>query len=267
MKVTRQVVLLAAALSLLTGCGQSDRPTVRQSSMQSGDEITPAVASRAPQTADDCPAREVPHRIRPKRDAGAHAALVGAMDPKRADVGLPGTGEAGPAKTGQAASKAPGPDAAKGDSREVSIGALRLVAPKTWIREQSPTDLLLAEFSLPRAKGDPSDAQLTITRAGGGDPKGLDRLREQLKQKPEGGTVEQLRIGGNEVVLADGTGDYAEAGGPFPPPVGEGRYRVLSATVFAGGKVYFVNCTGPEKTVGQRAGEFRAFLQTMKSVD
>ena len=36
--------------------------------------------------------------------------------------------------------------------------------------------------------------------------------------------------------------------------------------VFAGEKVYFVNCTGPEKTVGERAAEFRAFLQTMKPV-
>ena len=36
--------------------------------------------------------------------------------------------------------------------------------------------------------------------------------------------------------------------------------------VFIGKKMYVVNGTGPEKTVGQRAAEFRAFLQTMKPV-
>jgi hypothetical protein len=65
----------------------------------------------------------------------------------------------------------------------------------------------------------------------------------------------------------DSSGDSGDTSDPFPSPVSEGRYRVLNATVFVGGKVYFVNCSGPEKTVGERAGEFRAFLQTMKPVD
>ena len=44
------------------------------------------------------------------------------------------------------------------------------------------------------------------------------------------------------------------------------RYRSLNAMVFLGGSVYFVNCTGPEKTVTERVGEFRAFLETLKAV-
>ena len=146
--------------------------------------------------------------------------------------------------------------------------AVCLVAPKTWTRERPPIDFLLAEFSLPRAKGDGSDAQLTVAAAGEKRPaEAWSRLREQLKQGPAEGSVEHLRIGAGEVVLADSSGDFGDTSGPFPSPVSEGRYRVLNAMVFVGGKLYFVNCTGPEKTVGERAGEFRAFLQTMKSVD
>ena len=274
--MTGRMILLAAALSLLTGCGRSDRPTVRQSSTHSEDEITATAAPSPPQAADDCPAREAPHRIRPKRDAETYSKLAGATHSTptnatqsvQADGNLPKIGDTTPAKTGDTTRpKAAGRGAAEVDGREVRIGAVCLVAPKTWTREQPPTDFLLAEFSLPRAKGDGADAQLTVAAAGGNDPRLLDRLREQVKQKPAEGSAEHLQIGGNDVVLVDSSGDYGDTSGPFSSPVSEGRYRVLSATVFAGGKVYFLNCTGPEKTVGERAGEFRAFLQTMKSVD
>jgi len=260
-------LILLAALALLTGCGRSDRPTVRQSPAHSEDEITAAVASRPPQPADDCPARSVPHRIRPKRDAGSHAGLAreshlgptDAMDSMRADGRLPTTADA-------ARPKEAGAEAAVGDGREVRIGAVRLVAPKTWTRAHSPVGSLMAEFTLPRTEGDPSDAQLTITQAGGRGRRSFERLRGHLQQKPEDRSVERLQVGASEVVLSDTTGDYADTSDPFPSAANEGRYRVLSATVFAGGTVYLVNCTGPEKTVGERAGEVRAFLQTLQPV-
>ena len=145
------------------------------------------------------------------------------------------------------------------DGGEVQIGPMCLAAPKTWVRERPPIGFILAQFSLPRAKGDPSDAQLTVAAAGENNPQGLYNLRKLQDRKPGEGSVEQLRIAGKEVVLLDSSTDDGDAG--------EGRYRVLNAMVFAGGKVYFVNCSGPERTVGERAGEFRDFLQTMKELD
>jgi hypothetical protein len=163
--------------------------------------------------------------------------------------------------------KATGRNAAEADRRKVRIGDMCLVAPKTWTREQPPMDFLLAQFILPGVAGDPTSAQLTVAAAGETGPRSLARLREQLKQKPAEGSVEHLQIGDNEVVLVDSTGDYGDASDPLPPPVNEGRYRALNAIVFLGDKVYFVNCTGPEKIVGERLGEFRAFLQTLKLID
>jgi len=252
--VTGRIILLGVVLSLLPGCGRVGHPTVRQSSAQSEDQSAVTPASNALQPADDCPAddcpaAEGPHRIRPKRDA-----------PKIADNH--------PAITARATGPKPaGPDAVKVDGAKVRMGPVYLVAPSTWTQERGTADLPVAEFSLPRAKGDKADAQLTVAAAGGNDRKSVERLREQLKQKPGEGSAEHLQIGGNDVVLADSSGDYSDTSDPFPSPVGEGRYRVLSATVFVGSQVYFVNCTGPEKTVGERATEFRAFLQTMKPVD
>ncbi len=158
------------------------------------------------------------------------------------------------------------------DSKEVRMGSVRLVAPQTWVRERAPLDFVLAQFILPRAKGDPSDAELTVAPAGVKGPKGLQRLREELNETPNDGSVERLQIGGNEVVVVDsteteGTDDDGSPRGPSPSPATEGRSRILNAIVFLGDKGYFVTCTGPEKTVSARAGEFRDFLQTMKPVD
>jgi len=168
--------------------------------------------------------------------------------------------------------KAAGRDLAKADTKEVRIANMRLVAPKSWLRERPPLDFVLAQFSLPRAKGDPSDAQLTVAPAGVNGPEGLERLREELKETPDEGSIERLQIGGKEVVLVDSTevegpDDDESPPGPSPSPASETRYRILNAIVILGDQAYFVNCTGPEKTVSERAGEFRAFLQTMKPVD
>jgi hypothetical protein len=164
--------------------------------------------------------------------------------------------------------KPAGRDLSTVDTKEVRMGSMRLVAPKTWMRERPPLDFVLAQFVLPRAKGDPADAQLTVAEAVVKGPKGLERLREELSETPKDASVERLQIGGNEVVLVDSMeeedSDDGKPSGPSPSPGTEGRCRVLNAVIFLGDKVFFVNCTGPEKTVGERAGEFRSFLQTIK---
>ena len=165
---------------------------------------------------------------------------------------------------------------AKADRHEVRMGGMCLVAPTTWTRERPPINFLVAQFRLLRAKGDGADAQLTVAAVGESTPRSLARLREQLKQDAEEGSVENLQIAGNEVIMVDSSGDGGSeeasendghASGPSAPPASVGRYRVLNAMVFVGGKVYVVNCSGPERTVGERAGEVRAFLQTMKPAD
>jgi hypothetical protein len=263
---------------------------------------TVAASMKAP---DECPGSSLPSRNRSKRDLRAeskpadavHAKPAPVHDSKRPENKTAQTGDAKAenaaaakptkaslatlaknvtaksVKTGDATpSKTAGrDDAAKVNSKDVRIGNMCLVAPKNWMRERPPISFILAQFSLPRAAGDKSDAQLTVTSPGEHNPKAIERVREQLKENPEEGSVEHLQIAGNEVVLVDSTGDYnddeEEESDPSSKPENEGRYRALNAMVFLGDKVYILNCTGPEKTVTERAGEFRAFLQTMKAAD
>ena len=192
--------------------------------------------------------------------AGISSPPVAATNPVKAgDTDLAKTGDASRLKAARRHTASG--DGSQADRGEVQIGPMCLVAPKTWTRERPPIKFILAQFSLPRAKGDQSDAQLTVAAAGENNPQSLRNLRKLQNQKPGEGSasVEQLRIADKEVVLMDTSTKDGDAN--------EGRYRVLNAMVFAGGKVYFVNCSGPERTVGERAGEFRNFLQSMKAID
>ncbi|MBI4404486.1 MAG: hypothetical protein HY537_10010 [Deltaproteobacteria bacterium] len=151
------------------------------------------------------------------------------------------------------------------DGHEVRIAGLRFTAPKNWTRERVPVSFVLAQFSLPRAKGDSADAQLTITSIESRGSKTLKRLEDKLNKKSDAGdSVERLQIGGNSVIVTDNTGDSGDPSDPFSQAPGEGLYRELNAMVFAGDKIYSISCTGPQKTVSERLGEFRAFLQSMK---
>ena len=273
----RPLILLALGLSLLGGCGRGNHPSVRQDPARPEDQSAATASSSPSQDAADAhPPATTQHRPRPKRTAGTRSKLAEAMRSKRADANPPKTAAGSPAKGGGATRPKAGQDPNELQSRDVQIGGMRLVAPKNWTRERPPLNLILAQFRLPRAAGDPSDAELTVAAAMENDPQSLERLREQLKEEAEEGSVEHLRIGGNEIILVDTTEDESaedegdpgdKTSDPSPPPASEGRVRVLNAMLFLGGQVYFVTCTGPEKTVGARAGEFRAFLETMKSVE
>ncbi len=271
MLMFRRTILLALGLSLLSGCERDDRPTLRQTSLHPEEKRSASKPNPTPEADAACPG-EVSHIPQGKRDArlallraAAKAKLARATPSSPADAGTAKPGDAKPLEIAMASAAKPGDTAAKsavatpaaGDGRNVRMGTLDLVAPKTWTRERPPLNFMLAQFSLPRATGDLADAQLTVAPAGDNDLRSLDRLRKQIQEVAKQSAVEHLQIGGNQVILVDTSGDDGDA---------SGRYRALNAMVFVGKNMYVVNCTGPEKTVGQRAAEFRAFLQTMKPV-
>ena len=317
-----RVILLALGVSLLTGCGRSDHPTIHRS-VSSAKDQTAAAPGKGPSQAKDATDRASAKKAetRAKRDSGTHlepsdVARSSAPDmtpsiaadadhpeattPPQAKVPdatpAPKSGETAPANTsaaaapatvaapaaGNASNAAPpaspntsgtppaqpaGQPAADATKREVKFGGVSLLAPATWTREPAGPKFILAEFSLPRSQGDSSDAQLTVTLAVN-DPKGLDRLREQIKDEEQSkeSVVEHRTIGGCEVIVVDSSGNEDDSSDSSPVKAKGSRYRSLNAMVFLGGSVYFVNCTGPEKTVTERVGEFRAFLETLKAV-
>ena len=249
---------LLLGLSLLAGCARNDQPTIRQVSLRPEEGLVATGVPNPPGVEVACPGAASHHKADPKRDFKPDATRVQATLARLATPAPAGNVAATPAKVAEPADI---------ERCEVRLGNMRLVSPRTWTREPSAIGFILASFRLPRAQGDQADAQLTVAAAGSTDMKNIQHLRQQLAQQPQGGSVEHLKIGDGEVVLVESSSDSSDASGPAPAPANEGRFRALTATVFVGGKAYFITCTGPEKTVGERAGEFRGFLQSMKSVN
>jgi len=147
---------------------------------------------------------------------------------------------------------------------DVDLGEVRLTAPSGWVRKVPRVEFIRAEFTLPRAEGDPADGRLTVSVAGGSVKDNVDRWRQQFSGKPEKESQEPLKIDGIDVTLVDFSGSYNDSMGMFAPGVQRSGYRMLGAIFKLGGELCFIKAYGPAKTVAARAAEFRTFVESLK---
>jgi hypothetical protein len=237
------------------------------------DAKTPAGEGEKPAaTPAEIPAADA--KLAPSTDAAANAV-------KPPTTAGPGNGASQSAVTSPAAqditalvpsgkpmtADAAGKQTALESQREVKIGGMRLVAPESWNRKRPRLKILLAEFGVPAMKQGLPEAQLTVTQSIKDDPKAIDQLREEIKDEEQSkdAAVTRLRIADHDVILVDSTEADEDAANSASP--GGSRYRSLNAMIFIGGSVFFVTYSGPEAAVTERVGEFREFLQTLKSID
>ena len=198
-------------------------------------DVGPVAATRGAADSEDSPKASKPQRLdspseptAPSADGGLPAQDLAVPTKDSDTLTAPGTdvapamNNAGPAPTASGGvSLSPGAGTAKpqrvvgqddshADTRQVRFAALSLTAPNGWIRRQPPLKFILAEFSLPAAEGDSSEAQLTVTRAVGDDRAGVNQLLEQLKEEEQSqeSAIEHLTIAGHKVVVVDSSGSY-----------------------------------------------------------
>jgi hypothetical protein len=158
----------------------------------------------------------------------------------------------------------PPPQASLRMGGEVELDRVHLSAPKAWERKQPANSFILAEFSLPRNDGDAEDGRLTVAVAGGSVTDNVARWRQQFGDKPEKESQEKSDVGGVAVTHVDFSGTFHDQRGPFAPPTEKAGYRMLGAIFDVGGQLHFVKATGPVKTVGAHADEFKAFVRSLK---
>jgi hypothetical protein len=146
---------------------------------------------------------------------------------------------------------------------------LTLTAPASWVPKQPGNPMILQEFTVPAAKGDPRDGRMTVSSAGGTVAANIDRWAGQFQQ-PDGAksdgkmNVQKKTVAGQEVNLVDISGTYQESVGMMQPPVPRPGYRMLAAILPGDGPSYFIKFYGPKKTVGEHEKEFRAMLDGMR---
>src|SRR6476469_7231438 len=109
----------------------------------------------------------------------------------------------------------------------VELAGMKSVTPADWKEEPLPAKAMrMQQFKLPKAEGDPEDAQLALFFFRGNAGSVQDNLARQEKKfeipagkKPEDVIkVEKIKLGGTDAVYQDIKGTYLKkAGGPFDP--------------------------------------------------
>ena len=163
---------------------------------------------------------------------------------------------------------AAGPDGAGPSAEslgpEVDLEAARFKAPAGWVRKQPRSGIVAAEFSLPRVEPDTVDGRLTVAVAGGTVEENVEMWRRQFAGKPDKESQEKLTVAGVPVTLVDFSGTYTGQRGMMGGAEEGKGYRMLGAILDVGGRLHFVKCYGPQKTVDAHAAEFRSFIQSFQ---
>ncbi len=155
----------------------------------------------------------------------------------------------------------------------VDLDGLKSAAPSSW-KEESPSNRMrLAQFRLPKADGDPNDAELVVFRNAGGSVRdNITRWKGQFTP-PDGKTidevskVEEIKIGGRDATKLDIHGTYLLKRRPFDPDdKGEKQpgYRMLAVQFDGPSNVYHIRLVGPAKTVEHYKPGFDEWLKNFK---
>lgn len=181
---------------------------------------------------------------------------------KQAATETPATPDA----PGPADEAAPAADQAEGGP-QVVLGAMRLMAPESWVRKPASSDFVMTEFALPKAEGDAQDGRLTVSTAGGSVEANIERWKGQFAPEPTASSQETLQVGDVEITFVDLAGTFKDQRGPFAPATQYEGYRMLAAIVPLAGQQYFIKAYGPEKTMAAYVSQFKEFLNTLAPAD
>jgi len=156
-------------------------------------------------------------------------------------------------------------DDAKPTKITLAEGKISLAMPKTWEKVKPASNIVEYEFSAPGPEGHAA-ARVTIMGAGGSVEANIDRWKKQfVNADAEALKVEETKIAGQEVHMADFSGTYNDARGPFVPGVERENYRMLAAIVVTDklGQ-YFIKAYGPQETMAANAEAFREMIKTLE---
>lgn len=140
---------------------------------------------------------------------------------------------------------------------EKPAASITWAAPKRWELVQHPSAMRIATYRVPKLPGDPEDAELSITRAGGEVEANASRWVGQFGGKNSKRTIKT--IGAFKVHLVEAEGAYTTMKGDL-----QQDWALLGAIVETPGMSHFFKLTGPKKSVAAAHAEFDSFLASLK---
>jgi hypothetical protein len=150
---------------------------------------------------------------------------------------------------------------------------LTFTAPQGWQQGKPGSSMRVAEFTLPRAPGDPEDAQLVLYffgGQGGSVDANIERWIGQIQQpdgKASSAAAKKIArtVNGLTVTLVDVTGTYvAETAPGSGARNNKPNYRLRAGVVETPNGPYFIKLTGPAKTIATMDRAFEQFVSSLK---
>ena len=165
---------------------------------------------------------------------------------------------------------------AGGKGTVITFGKLSSKTPADWKSEKPDNKFRMAQFTVPKVKGDEADADLVIFYFGpgsGGSAKDNIERWKSMFRAPAGKTlddvadVKEMEIPGAKLTYLDIHGTYVYKFPPFSPRAKEYRkpnYRMLNVFFACEDGPYFIRITGPEKTIAKHKEGFDNWLKSFK---
>jgi hypothetical protein len=162
------------------------------------------------------------------------------------------------AEAGQAAANA----APAATGAAPASGELAWTAPPTWQSVPTSSPMRKATFKIPKASGDPEDAETSVTQVGGGLEMNVARWEKQFAGNTKL-TRTARKVGDLDVTIVEGQGTLTGSGMPGAPATPKEHQALLGAIVTSLEPPYFFKLTGPEKTVAAAKDDFLKFVGTL----
>lgn len=155
----------------------------------------------------------------------------------------------------------------------IAAAGMTYTKPDAWVAVKTTSSMRVAQFTIPRAAGDPADAELVLYYfggSGGSVDANIERWLAQMQQpdgRPSSAAARRSSrtVNGLEVTLVDVSGTYVAEVTPGSPDRHHAPgFRLRAGVVKTPQGPYFVKLTGPAKTVAAADAAFDMFVGSLR---
>jgi hypothetical protein len=169
-----------------------------------------------------------------------------------------------PERPAAESSSARGPGASTGAPKGAELA---WDAPSGWESVPNPNAMRKATYKVKRAEGDPEDAELSVSQAGGSVDANIQRWVGQFAKKSDDSPKRaETTVNDIKVTQVEVHGTFAGSGMPGMP-AGEPKpsYALLGAIAETPtGGLWFFKLTGPDKTVTAAKADFDKLVNSLR---
>jgi hypothetical protein len=134
--------------------------------------------------------------------------------------------------------------------------------PEAWKTMPNPSPMRIATYRVPRASGDADDADVSVTRAGGGTEANIERWLGQFDDAGQD-KRSQKTVRGLKVTIVEVAGTFLGGGMMGAAPAPKKGWALLGAIVETPGAPYFFKLTGPSASVRAARPAFDALVASI----